>query len=79
MWCTIKLVEHQEDIRRELVQSILAYTGLASFLTYRDSSGFVRYAMWFEDRHLSYVLGLHAANVDLGGVEIRPADTPPVL
>ena len=79
MWCAIRLVEHQEDIRGQLAQSILAYAGLASFLTYRDGDGFVRYAVWFEDRHLSYVLGLHAANTDLGGIEITPADTPAIL
>ena len=75
----VKLVEHQESLRRELVQSMLAYVGVASFLTYRDADGFVRYAVWFEDRHLGYVLGLHAAAPGLGGVEIRPSVMPSVL
>ena len=79
MWCTVKLVEHQGEMRRELVQSVLAYAGIASFLTYRDADGFVRYAMWFEDRHLGYVLGLHVAAPGLGGVEIRPSVVPSVL
>ena len=69
MWCSVKLVEHQEKLRAELVPAILAYTGLASFLTYRDAEGFVRYAVWFEDKYLNYILGLHAANVALGGIE----------
>lgn len=79
VWCSINLVEHQEESRRDIVQSILAYVGLAAFLTYRDTDGFVRYAMWFEDKHLGYVLGLHAAHPGLGGVEVRPSDTPSVL
>ena len=79
VWCVIRLVERQEGMRRELVQSILAYVGLASFLTYRDGDGFVRYMVWLEDRHLNYVMGLHAAHTDLGGIEVRPAAEPPVL
>lgn len=79
MWCTVKLVEEQEKLRKELIQSILAYVGIASFLTFRGTDGFVRYAMWFNDKYLQYVLGLHAANPDLGGVEIRPADEPAIL
>ena len=79
MWCTVKLVENQEELRVELTQSILAYVGMASFLTYRGPDGFVRYAMWFEDQYLGYILGLHAANPKLGGVEIRPAQQPAVL
>ena len=79
LWCSIKLVEHQEGLRTKLVQSILAYVGVASFITYRDGEGFVRYAIWFEDRHLPYVLGLHAAATDLGGVEIKPSEQPRVL
>lgn len=75
----MKLVEEQEKLRIELVQSILAYVRVASFLTYRGTDGFVRYAVWFEDRHLGYVLGLHAANPELGGVEIRPARRPSIL
>ena len=67
VWCTVKLVEEQEGLRVELIQSILAYVGIASFLTYRGPDGFVRYAMWFEDHHLGYILGLHAANPKLGG------------
>ena len=79
MWCAVKLVERQGEMRRNLVQSVLAYVGAASFLTYRDATGFVRYAVWFEDRHLGYMLGLHAAAPGLGGVEIRPSAVPPVL
>ena len=75
----VNLVEHQGEMRRELVQSILAYAGMASFLTYRDTGGFVRYAMWFEDRHLGYVLGLHVAAPGLGGVAIRPSAMPDIL
>ena len=79
MWCSIRLVEHQQEKRKELVQSILSYVRLAAFLTYRDVEGFVRYSIWFEDQYLSYVLGLHAAKPDLGGVEITPTDTPGIL
>lgn len=79
MWCTVKLVEEQEKLRKELIQSILAYVGIASFLTFRGTDGFVRYAMWFQDKYLQYVLGLHAANPELGGVEIRPAAQPTIL
>ena len=79
VWCVIRLVERQEGLRRELVQSILAYVGLASFLTYRDAGGFVRYMVWLEDRHLNYVMGLHAAHTDLGGIEVRPAAEPSIL
>lgn len=79
MWCSVKLVEKQEALRASLVQSILAYVGMASFLTYRNADGFVRYAMWFGDQYLNYVLGLHAANPQLGGVEIRPIQPPSIL
>ena len=79
MWCIIRLVEHEEKKREELVQSILSYVGLASFLTYSDDDGSVAYAIWFADHYLDYVIGLHAARPDLGGVEIIPSNTPSVL
>ena len=79
MWCTVKLVEEQERLRAGLIQSILAYVRMASFLTYRGTDGFVRYAMWFGDRHLGYILGLHAVNPKLGGIEIRPVQQPAIL
>lgn len=79
MWCTIRLVEHEEEKRKELVQSILSYVSLASFLTYRDNDGSVSYAIWFADHYLNYVLGLHAARPNLGGVEIEPSEAPTVL
>lgn len=72
MWAELRLVEHRGEMRRELVRSILEHVGLASFLTCRGSDGYVRHAVWFPDRHLDYMRGLHAANSDLGGVEIRP-------
>lgn len=72
-------MEHQEELRRDLVPAILAHTEMASFLTYRDAGGYVRYAVWFEDRHQNYVMGLRLASIDLGGVEIRPIATPSVL
>ncbi len=79
MWSGLKLVEHQEKKRENLVQAILAYVGTASFLTYRDDTGMVRYSMCFDDQYLSYIRGLHAVDTELGGVEIKPSDPPSIL
>ena len=78
VWCQIKLVEGQAELRRGIVRSILDHAGTAAFLTYRDG-GYVRHAVLLGRRHLDYVLGLGAAGAGPGGVETERIAEPSVL